>query len=227
MRWAGVPVARTPSNHPAGVLADVLAASGCKVSRKKGTVVRANVTLSEDGRVALVGTMNGDTSNACLEAARMLFAAYASEPSAHGFPEREITLFLPLSERFVACSATNDGRTATPVAAERTKIEEVPSAWRIESGSVRIAAIVNTTGCVVDLHLLSSTSRDLAWLTMSSIVDRRFSLPKQSTGAASRVQLQIVYEARPNPSSPVDYSGYYLPPWLAEFGTLPVPDSFR
>jgi hypothetical protein len=211
-------VARTASSYPARLVADVFAAAGCRPEKRGGNSITASVMLDSSGRVTNVGTLTGKASTPCLDAARTLLAAYVPEPRTGGLPEGSLTLVLPLSERFVACTTVDRGMFTTDRVASINS-RRSPSSRVPYGGGVRMKAVVSASGCVQDLEVISSSHSELTWLAMRDVLDGRVDLAHgRPASAAIHALITVDYRSDDPRESEPHRPGTYTPPWLESLG---------
>ena len=193
-RTAIEPSFTTVGGYPPGLVSSVFKAANCSASgaaRQGAGGAAADVMFGADGRVTQLATVNTGASNACMEAAQILFKTYVpAQETIRGDGQRAL-LMLPFDTEFVAChdgpliagSSTDLSRVLSTQLGEiqlpkpigdRKPIYSARALAERVTGDVQLESVLTTTGCVRSLRVVGSLHPDLDWNAIRAVTGWRF-----------------------------------------------------
>lgn len=193
-RTAIDPSFTTVGGYPSGFVSSVFKAANCSPSgaaRLGSGGAAADVMFGADGRVTQLATVNTAASDACMEAAQVLFKTYVPpHETIRGAGQRAL-LMLPFDTDFVAChdvplgpgsasdfsvfmsKTAGDFQLPKPTRARKPIYSAQALAERV-TGVVMLKSVLTATGCVRSLRVVRSLHPHLDWAAIQAATGWRF-----------------------------------------------------
>ena len=193
-RTAIDPSFTTVGGYPTGFVSSVFKAVNCSPSsaaRQGAGGAAADVMFGADGRVTQLATVNTAASDACMEAAQVLFKTYVPPQATIRGDAQRALLMLPFDADFVACHdvplgvassagfsvvlSKQSGEMRPPKLTRDRKPLYTPQALEEGvTGVVLLESVVTATGCVRSVRVLASLHPQLDWQAIRAVTAWRF-----------------------------------------------------
>jgi TonB family protein len=193
-RTAIDPSFTTVGGYPSGFVSSVFKAANCSPSgaaRQGAGGAAADVMFGTDGRVTQLATVNTAASDACMEAAQVLFKTYVPPQKAIRGDGQRALLMLPFDTEFVAChdvplgpgsatafsvfmSTRSGGFQPPKPTRQRKPIYSAQALAERVTGVVMLESVLTATGCVRSLRVVRSLHPDLDWAAIRAATGWQF-----------------------------------------------------